>query len=133
MADPSLRNHLYSEAERTVQELLNRGVISQQGYNDIFRILSSERGNAQESSYGQPQPYQQYNQNWNQPVQGIPYNTQVLVVNCYGKPVHRAIYSSCIVHWRYCCTAGFTFHTAGLTFQIRGLANRSSLGPEMVW
>jgi hypothetical protein len=65
MADPGLRSYLYSQAERSMQELVSKGAISPGGHAEIMKILASEQGGGQQMGYpgpypGQPAGYQSY-------------------------------------------------------------------------
>lgn len=65
MADPGLRSYLYSQAEKSVEELLSKGCISSAGHGEILKILHQEQGGGQQMGYPAPYPgqYQQYPQN----------------------------------------------------------------------
>lgn len=65
MVDPGLRSYLYTEAERSMQELVSKGAISPGGHAEIMKILASEQGGGQQIGYpgpypGQPVGYQSY-------------------------------------------------------------------------
>ena len=62
MADPGLRGYLYTEAERAMGNLIEKGCISPAGHAEILRILRMEQGCGQQTGYpvqqGFPMPLQ---------------------------------------------------------------------------
>lgn len=89
MADPGLRSYLYSQAEKTMEELLSKGCISPSGHAEILKILHQEQGGGQQMGYPAPYPgqYQQYPQNnaYMQPYQPDQY-AQVIPFDYAGSP-----------------------------------------------
>ena len=51
MADPGLRGYLYTEAERAMGNLFEKGCISAAGHAEILRILRMEHGGGQQTGY----------------------------------------------------------------------------------
>ena len=64
MADPGLRSYLYSQAEKSMEELLSKGCISSSAHAEILKVLHQEQGGGQQMGFPAPYPgqYQQYPQ-----------------------------------------------------------------------